>query len=107
MFLLPIREVRHTISQNRMTYNAEGKIVRKENLAGQVTTTTWDCCFAYANNNRSELTNAVAAVDSDYRYSYAFDDIGNRETSSERGTNSVYVANNLNQYPVVDDIYKY
>ena len=98
MFLLPIREVRHTISQNRMTYNAEGKIVRKENLAGQVTTTTWDCCFAYANNNRSELTNAVAAVDSDYRYSYAFDDIGNRESSSERGTNSVYAANQLNQY---------
>ena len=49
-------------------------------------------------NEKSELTNAVAAVDSDYRYAYDFDDIGNRESSSERGTNSVYAANQLNQY---------
>ena len=27
-----------------------------------------------------------------------FDDIGNRETSSERETNSVYAANQLNRY---------
>ena len=27
-----------------MTYNAEGKRIRSENLAGQVTTTAWDCC---------------------------------------------------------------
>ena len=59
--------------------------------------------IAYAYNTRSELTNAVAAVDSDYRYSYAFDAIGNRETSFERGTNSVYTANQLNQYTAVDD----
>ena len=59
--------------------------------------------IAYAYNNRSELTNAVAAFDSDYRYAYEFDDIGNRESSSERGTNSVYTANSLNQYTAVDD----
>ena len=81
-----------------MTYNLQGKRITSENLAGQVTTTAWDCCLAYAYNNRSELTNAVAAVDSDYRYAYDFDDIGNRETSSERGMNSVYAANQLNQY---------
>ena len=75
-----------------MTYNLQGKRITSENLAGQVTTTAWDCCLAYAYNTRSELTNAVASVDSDYRYSYDFDDIGNRETSSERGTNSVYAA---------------
>ena len=34
----------------------------------------------------------------EYRYAYDFDDIGNRLTSSERGTNSVYTANQLNQY---------
>ena len=50
-----------------------------------------------------ELTNATAAVDSDYRYGYNFDDIGNRKTSSERGTNSVYTASQLNQYTAVDD----
>ena len=27
-----------------MTYNAEGKRIATENLAGQVTTTAWDCC---------------------------------------------------------------
>jgi RHS repeat-associated protein len=59
--------------------------------------------ISYGYNARSELTNAVAAIDSDYRYAYDFDDIGNRETSSERGTNSVYTANNLNQYTAVDD----
>ena len=34
----------YTISRNRMTYNAEGKRTSLENLAGQVTTTAWDCC---------------------------------------------------------------
>ena len=37
-------------------------------------------------------------ADSACRYAYDFNDIGNRETSSERGTNSVYAANQLNQY---------
>ena len=71
-----------------MTYNSHAKRITSENLAGQVTTTAWDCCFAYACNNRSERTNAVASVDSEYRYAYDFDDIGNRETATERGTNS-------------------
>lgn len=86
-----------------MTYNAEGKRITSENLAGQVTTTAWDCCLAYSYNNRSELTNAVAAVDSNYRYAYGFDDIGNREASSEGGTNSVYTASQLNQYTSISD----
>ena len=34
----------HIIARNRMTYNAEGKRMSRENLAGQVTTTAWDCC---------------------------------------------------------------
>ncbi len=54
-----------------------------------------DSAFAQDGNEKSELTNAVAAVDSDYRYAYDFDDIGNRETSSERVTNFVYAANQL------------
>lgn len=58
---------------------------------------------SYSYNARSELTNVIAAIDSCYRYGYSFDDIGNRETSSERDTNSVYTANNLNQYTAVDD----
>jgi len=27
-----------------MAYNLEGKVIRRENLADQVTTTAWDCC---------------------------------------------------------------
>ena len=68
----------YTIARNRMAYNAEGKRIRSENLAGQVTTTAWDCCLAYGYNEKSELTNAVASVDSNYRYAYDFDDIGAR-----------------------------
>ena len=34
----------YTIARNRMTYNAEGKRTSLENLAGQVTTTAWNCC---------------------------------------------------------------
>ena len=48
-----------------------------------------------------EFTNATAAVDSAYRYGYDFDDIGNRETSTERGTNTIYAANALNQYAAI------
>ena len=43
-------------------------------------------------------------ADSACRYAYDFDDIGNRETSFERGTNSVYAANNLNQYTAITDV---
>ena len=37
-------------------------------------------------------------ADSACRYAYDFNDIGNRESSCERCTNAVYVANQLNQY---------
>ena len=60
-----------------MTYSELCKRTTLENLAGQVTATAWDCCFAYANNTRSELTNAVAAIDAEYRYAYDFDALGN------------------------------
>ncbi len=34
----------HVIARNRMIYNSEGKRTSLEDLAGQITTTTWDCC---------------------------------------------------------------
>jgi len=90
----------NVISQYDYTYDSAGRRVAcgKSGSAFAQNDT-----LSYGYNEKSELTNAVAAVDSDYRYSYAFDDIGNRETSSERGTNSVYAANQLNQYTAVDD----
>ena len=88
------------ISQYDYVYDAAG---RRINVSKSGSAFDHGDTISYGYNARSELTNTVAAIDSDYRYSYAFDDIGNRETSSERGTNSVYTANNLNQYTAVDD----
>jgi YD repeat-containing protein len=90
----------NVISQYDYTYDAAGRRVA---CAKSGSAFVQDDTLTYGYNEKSELTNAVAAVDSDYRYAYDFDDIGNRETSFERGTNSVYMANNLNQYTVVDD----
>ena len=90
----------NTISQYDYIYDAAG---RRISVSKSGSAFTQDDLIAYGYNSRSELTNAVAAVDSDYRYAYDFDDIGNRESSCARGTNSVYTANNLNQYTAVDD----
>ena len=90
----------NVISQYDYTYDAAGRRVACGKSGSAF---AQNDIVDYGYNNRSELTNAVAAIDADYRYSYAFDDIGNRETSSERGTNSVYTANQLNQYTAVDD----
>ena len=90
----------NVISQYDYTYDAAG---RRVSCGKTGSAFAQDDTVAYAYNSRSELTNAVAAVDSDYRYAYDFDDIGNRESSSERGTNSAYTANNLNQYTSISN----
>ena len=90
----------NTISQYDYVYDAAG---RRISVSKSGTAFNHDDTIACGYNEKSELTNAVAAVDAAYRYSYDFDEIGNRESSSERGTNSVYTANNLNQYTAVDD----
>ena len=90
----------NTISQYDYVYDAAG---RRISMSKSGTAFDQADTVAYGYNARSELTNAFAAVDSDYRYSYDFDEIGNRETSSERGTNSVYTANILNQYTSISN----
>ena len=88
------------ISQYDYTYDAAGQRISMS-MSGAAF--PHDDTVFYGYNYRNELTNACALVDSDYQYSYCFDDIGNRETSNERGTNVVYAANSLNQYTSVDD----
>ncbi len=88
------------ISQYDYVYDVAG---RRISCTKSGSAFTQDDTIAYGYNIRSELTNAVAAVDLDYRYYYAFDEIGNRKTSSERGTNVLYSANSLNQYTAVAD----
>ena len=90
----------NTISQYDYTYDVAGRRVA---CAKSGSAFAQNDTLSYGYNEKSELTNAVAAVDSDYRYAFNFDDIGNRRSSAERGTNSVYTANQLNQYDAVDD----
>ena len=89
-----------SVSKFTYTYDAAGRRIACDKSGSAFATPD---TYAYLYNARSELTNATSAVDADYRYCYRFDDIGNRETSSERGTNAVYAANQLNQYEEVDD----
>lgn len=62
-----------------MAYNSHGKRIRSENLASQVTTTAWD---QFACTSVDELISAAKNAKS-AKHAYDFDDIGNRETSSE------------------------
>ena len=75
------------------TYDALGRpLTRATSRNG----TTQNDTFGY--NPRSELTSATLG---NANYAYAFDNIGNSETSSETGTALAYTANNLNQYAEV------
>ena len=60
--------------------------------------TTQNDAFGY--NARSELTSATLGND---EYAYAFDNIGNRASSAEAGTQSAYSTNNLNQYASIGE----
>ena len=83
------------ISQYDYTYDAAGRRIR---IGKSGSAFDFNDVVSYDYNARSELTNAVAAVDANYHCSYQYDAIGNRESSSERGTNTTYAANELNQY---------
>ena len=90
----------NVISQYDYTYDVMG---RRISCAQSGSAFVHPDTITYGYNIRSEVTNAVAAVDSGYRYAYDYDDIGNRKTANERGTNIVYVVNQLSQYASVDD----
>lgn len=72
------------------TYDALGRPLTRSTSRNA---TTQNDTFGY--NSRSELTSATLGSDN---YAYAFDNIGNRSTASEAGTQSSYTTNNLNQY---------
>ena len=99
--LLQVRNATPTniLSQYDYTYDAAGRrIARAHSGAAFAQSDTLN----YTYNIRSELTNAVASVDSNYTYAYDFDEIGNRRTSSECGVRSAeYAANELNQYTAI------
>ena len=91
----------NTISQYDYVYDAAGRRVQISRSGSAMSENRTD---VYGYNERGELISAAKnAEGAEIEYAYEYDDIGNRETSSERGTNSVYTANSLNQYTAVDD----
>ena len=88
-----------TISQYDYTYDSAGRRIARAHSGSAFVQAD---AIEYAYNAKSELTNAVAAVDSNYTYAYDFDEIGNRRTSSECGVRSAeYASNELNQYTAI------
>ena len=59
----------------------------------------------YGYNTRCELISAAKNAEGakELEYAYRYDDIGNRITSLDLGTNRTYVANSLNQYTSISN----
>ena len=83
----------NTISQYDYAYDAAGRRVQIARSGSAMSENRTD---VYGYNSRGELTSAVkqgAAPETEYAYDY--DDIGNRISSFDLGTNRTYIANNL------------
>ena len=91
----------NVISQYDYTYDAAGRRIASVN-SGVAFTHADHIDYSY--NIRSELTNAMASVDSSYCYAYQYDDVGNRIWALENTNHIEYVANNLNQYEQTSSI---
>ena len=94
-----------TVSQYDYTTDAAG---RRTEIARSGTAMTEARTDAYGYNARNELTSAAklggpGSVPAD-EYAYQYDDIGNRITSTDLGTNRTYTANGLNQYTLISNL---
>ena len=60
----------------------------------------------YGYNIRGELISAAKNAEGakELEYAYRYDDIGNRISSFDLGTNRTYIANNLNQYTQISNL---
>ncbi|MBQ6339282.1 MAG: RHS repeat protein [Kiritimatiellae bacterium] len=93
----------NVISQYDYTYDAIGRRIEIARSGSAMSESRTD---AYGYNARNELISAsrqggAASVPATTEYAYQYDDIGNRITSTDLGTNRTYTANNLNQYTLV------
>ena len=89
-----------TISKYNYTNDAAGKRTDVERT-GTAFSQSDEIVYNY--NDRSEVTGAESSVDDGYDYSYAYDNIGNRQLSSRElnrvcSFNRDYTPDNLNQY---------
>ena len=86
----------NTISQYDYVYDAAGRRVQISRSGSAMSENRTD---VYGYNERGELISAAKNAESaEIEYAYEYDDIGNRMTSFDLGTNRTYIANNLNQY---------
>ena len=99
----------NTISQYNYIYDAAGRRVRITCSGSAMSETRTD---VYGYNIRNELISAVKMIGGDdlgaqqiatTEYAYEYDDIGNRKTSFDLGTNRTYIANSLNQYTSISN----
>ena len=86
------------ISQYDYVNDAAGRRTAITRSGSMMSETRTDC---YGYNDRNELVSAAKAGGSQSsatEYEYSYDDIGNRLSSLDLGTNRTYTANSLNQY---------
>ena len=92
------------ISQYDYAYDAAGRRVEITRSGAAMSETRTDI---YGYNIRNELISAskvgVLPGSTTTEYAYQYDDIGNRLTSLDLGTNCTYVANSLNQYTSISN----
>ena len=82
----------NVISQYDYTYDAAGRRIEIARFGSVMSESRTD---AYGYNIRNELTSASKLGGTMPEYAYNYDDIGNRITSTDLGTNRTYIANNL------------
>ncbi len=92
-----------TISQYDYANDALG---RRTEIARSGTAMSETRTDAYGYNDRNELIYSRRGAESAEitEYAYAYDDIGNRLSSLDLGTNHTYTANNLNQYTQISNL---
>ncbi len=93
-----------TVSQYDYTYDA---IARRTTKSRTGTAFVTPDILTYGYNDRSEVISAVSDNITTYNFGFAFDNIGNRDTSTSSETGSAvqrsYTTNNLNQYTAIDN----
>ena len=82
----------NVISQYDYTYDAAGRRIEIARFGSVMSESRTD---SYGYNIRNELTSASKLGGTMPEYAYNYDDIGNRITSTDLGTNRTYIANNL------------
>ena len=102
--LLQVRNAFPTniVSQYDYAYNAAGRRVEIVRSGSAMSETRTDY---YGYNERGELIfSRRGAENAEDEFVYSYDDIGNRITSFDLGTNHTYIANNLNQYVSISNL---